>query len=185
MKTAALALIMSALVCADLFAHGVEPSDATSEMSAGIKTVRFIYSTGDPMSYAKTRVYPPSSPDTEILQSLCDRNGYFSFVADEAGEWRVTVEDGMGHKGEITVMAGDASGAAGNGSSDAEQSDASAGLKGLPLVLRCILGLSLILNVFAVWFIVVNRSKLRGAAAGVVGGGSAGGAKTGEARDAH
>jgi len=150
---------MFALLCADINAHGVEAYDATGAMNDSIRTARFVYSTGEPMSYSKIKLYPPSSSGTEILQSLCDRNGYFSFAADEAGEWRVTVEDGMGHKGEITIEV-DNTDDADNASETYTAGDSgSAGIKSIPLVLRCILGLSIILNVFAVYFFVLAKKK--------------------------
>jgi uncharacterized GH25 family protein len=52
------------------------------------------------MLFAKVKVFPPSSPDAPARESIADRNGYFSFVNDEPGEWRLTAEDGMGHKGK-------------------------------------------------------------------------------------
>jgi nickel transport protein len=144
-------LLAAALVFpAALAAHGVEVSLVTGETEFGGETVRFMYSTGEEMSFAVIRIFAPSRPDTETLQSLTDRNGCFSFVPDEAGEWRVSAEDDMGHKGEIRInvagsgkpgLAGTASGGTGKG----------------PLVLRLILGLSLILNIFTVYRFVLGR----------------------------
>jgi nickel transport protein len=131
---------------AGLAAHGVEVSLVTGETEFGGETVRFMYSTGEEMSFAVIRVFAPSRPGVETLQSLTDRNGYFSFVPDEAGEWLVSAEDDMGHRGEIRINAG-ASGKAG-----AEVSGGKA-----PLILRLILGLSLILNIFTVYRFVLGR----------------------------
>ena len=107
MRPACYGIIAAAVLFpAALFGHGVEVYDADGETTGAAHTVRFMYSTGEPMMYAKIFLYPPSNPRTEILQSIADRNGYFSFVPDESGEWRISAEDGMGHKGEITVAAG-------------------------------------------------------------------------------
>jgi nickel transport protein len=83
------------------------------------------------------------------VKSLTDKNGFFAFVPDEEGEWRVEAMDGMGHRGEIVVnVSENALGA------DDKQNAASASV-----IFRIILGLSLILNIFAVYGFVLKRYK--------------------------
>jgi hypothetical protein len=135
-----------------LFAHGVEVSLATNTVSS--ETVRFMYSTGEAMSFAIIRVYAPSKPGVETVQSITDRNGYFSFVPDEAGEWQITAEDGMGHKGAIMVS----SNAAGENPGAEMAPD---GTAKMPLGLRITLGLSLILNVFALYHVALKKRGAR------------------------
>jgi nickel transport protein len=135
-----------------LFGHGVEVYDISADDTAA---VHFKYSTGEGMAYAQIRLFAPSRPETEVLLSLTDRNGRFSFVPDEEGPWTVEASDGMGHQGSITVRA--ESSGAGMGTSP------EAGGKP-PLVSRLILGLSLILNIFAFYnFVLRGISKTRGA----------------------
>jgi nickel transport protein len=129
-----------------LAAHGVDPSVATGTTGFGTETVRFMYSTGEEMAYTLVRVYAPSRPDTETVQSITDRNGYYSFVPDEEGEWRITAEDDTGHKGEILLAV------AGSGNAAVPR-----GTGGTPLALRVILGLSLILNIFAAYNFILRR----------------------------
>jgi nickel transport protein len=126
-----------------IYPHGVEVYDISAAGNAGI--VHFKYSTGDPMMYAKIKLYPPSRPEVESLQGVADRNGIFSFVPDEEGEWRIEAEDGMGHRGTITISAA----AAGERAEAPEGKRAAGG--GIPPVLGIITGLSLILNIFSVW----------------------------------
>ncbi|MDR1636067.1 MAG: hypothetical protein LBR93_01890 [Treponema sp.] len=148
-----LALFLAALLFpAVLEAHGVEVSRVTGAAEFGAETVRFMYSTGEEMSFALVRVFAPSRPDVEILQTLTDRNGCFSFIPDEEGEWRVSAEDDMGHRGEIRINVG-----AGNAGA---VETASGGLIKTPLVLRLILGLSLILNIFAAYRFILRRRVL-------------------------
>jgi nickel transport protein len=143
-----------------LFAHGVEVSIATNTGAARSEIVRFIYSTGEPMAFAIIRVFAPSKPAIETVQSITDRNGYFSFVPDEAGEWRVTAEDGMGHKGSITVPV---IGASDDADADAAMTAASKSNTPLRIMLpfRILLGLSLIANVFAVYQFVLKKRELK------------------------
>jgi nickel transport protein len=140
-----------------LAAHGVEVSRVTGETEFGAETVRFMYSTGEEMSFAVVRIFAPSRPDVEILQSLTDPNGYFSFIPYEEGEWRVSAEDDMGHRGEIRINVG--------GGNTGAAETASGGPLKTPLVLRLILGLSLILNIFAAYRFMLGRRVL---AAGAV-----------------
>lgn len=137
---------------AGLAAHGVETAVTTGATDFRAESVRFTYSTGEIMSFARIRVYAPSRPDTETLQSITDRSGYYGFVPDEEGEWRITAEDGMGHKGEITLTVG-----APGESAAAAPSGSGSDSGSAPLGLRIILGLSLILNIFAVYNFVLPR----------------------------
>jgi len=128
-----------------LCAHGVEVSQAVLNAEQ-LKTVRFGYSTGEAMAYAKVKLYPPSNPTVETMKSLTDRNGYFAFVADETGEWRVEAEDGMGHKGVISLALG-APASAPTQNSDTKASAA----------FRIVLALSLIWNISALYVFMRNR----------------------------
>jgi nickel transport protein len=136
--------------------HGVEVFDVTDGL-AGARLVYFKYSTGEPMMYAKVKLYPPSRPEAESLQSVTDRNGIFPFVPDEEGEWRVEAEDGMGHRGEISVKAAAGEDSGGTGGKEAEKRSAAgeraAGTGGGKPVLGVITGLSLIINIFSGWYI--------------------------------
>jgi nickel transport protein len=89
---------------AALFGHGVEVREESDGARGSVRVIRFKYTTGDAMMYARVFVYPPSSPTREILQGTTDRNGVFCFLPDESGEWRLEVEDGMGHKVEIKII---------------------------------------------------------------------------------
>jgi nickel transport protein len=148
--------LMAAVFPGALFGHGVEVFDLSPE-SGPVCAVVFHYSTGEPISYASVKLYPPSGrvQNGESLVSITDRNGVFSFVPDEAGEWRVDMEDGMGHKGSIVVNTG-----AVLDTSAAGKSPATTGARP-PLVFNVALGLSLLLNVFGVWHFlgVISRQR--------------------------
>jgi nickel transport protein len=133
------------------FAHGVDVSDVTGQ--AGVRTVRFGYTDGESMLFAAVKVYPPSTPDATVQESMTDRDGYFSFVPFEPGDWRLTAEDGMGHKGEIVITVSDETAAA-------AQNAAPSGK--LPTFIATLLGLSLIFNVFAFWYLMGRKFKKPG-----------------------
>ncbi|GHV73021.1 hypothetical protein AGMMS49940_03230 [Spirochaetia bacterium] len=132
----------------------MEVYDVTGE-DRPVQTISFRYSTGEPMAFAKVKTFPPSTAErnVESFVGISDRNGMFSFIPDEEGEWRVDIEDGMGHKGSITVKAGSKTG-------EAEAAAPTSSGK-LPLPVSVILGLSLMLNVFALWFFAGKGMKRR------------------------
>jgi nickel transport protein len=143
------------LLPAALFGHGVEVREAGAP--EGLRAVEFRYSTGEPMMYAKIRLFPPSRPETEILQTITDRRGFFYFLPDEPGPWRIEAEDGMGHKGKITVsVAGGGEGVlpAGTGVSSVGPAAGK-----LPLPVGIALGLSIICTIFSFMFFAGLKKK--------------------------
>jgi nickel transport protein len=138
------------LLPAAVFAHGVEISDLTGQ--AGVRTLRFMYSDGEAMLFASVKVYPPSTPEATVQETMTDRDGYFSFVPFENGPWRLTVEDGMGHKGEIVIIVDDAA-----ETMAAAQNAVPSGK--LPRPFAILLGLSIILNIFAFYNFVLPLIK--------------------------
>jgi len=144
--------LLSGLLSPDVsFAHGVEASEVTDGTGRSVRSVRFAYSTGEPMMYAKVKVYSPSSPNMEVLQGGTDRNGLFSFIPDEDGEWRIVADDGMGHMGTVTVSAA---------KEIADNVSAGSVYDGRPSrPLAIILGLSLIFNIFAGWSLFARRKS--------------------------
>jgi nickel transport protein len=140
-----------------VFGHGVEVYDLTGGEGRPVRTIYFKYSTGEPISFAKIKLFPPSTrgKDVESLVTITDRNGIICFVPDESGEWRVDMEDGMGHKGSINVTAAldgpDAAADAGKGAKTPEGR--------APLVFNIALGLSLLANIFGVWFLAGRKKR--------------------------
>jgi nickel transport protein len=130
-----------------IFGHGVEVYDVSGE-DRPVRIVYFKYSTGEPVSFAKIKIFPPSTRDrnVESLVSITDRNGIFCFIPDEEGEWRVDMEDGMGHKGSIPVNAAAVQDSVAGGETPAAGA-------GAPLVFNIALGLSLLVNIFGVWYL--------------------------------
>jgi nickel transport protein len=188
-RAAALLLVLL-LLPAEAFAHGVEVYDVSAAFAgsvevltaaveggaggngegagvgtgndAGARAILFSYSTGEPMAFAKIKVYPPSgiAGNVEALVSISDRNGVFCFVPDEDGDWRVDAEDGMGHKGSITV-GGIASAPSPADAKALARSGGGAGQGGSlpPRVLGIVAGLSIIANIFGIWRALSNGRK--------------------------
>jgi nickel transport protein len=152
--------LLGLVLPAQVFGHGVEVYDLSGE-DRPVRTVYFKYSTGEPVSFARIKIFPPSTAgkNVEALVSITDRNGIFCFVPDEEGEWRVDMEDGMGHKGSITV--GGLSGADGTADSPPAPVKGAGGRP--PLIFNILLGLSLLANIFGGWYLSgLKRRKAAG-----------------------
>jgi nickel transport protein len=52
---------------------------------------------GEPMSYADVKVYSPGGEKIEHQNGRTDKNGRFAVVPDIPGEWKITIDGGMGH----------------------------------------------------------------------------------------
>lgn len=56
---------------------------------------------------ADVDVYPPGESSDPFVSGRTDPNGVFAFVPDQAGAWRVVVDDGRGHRESIDVAVDD------------------------------------------------------------------------------
>jgi nickel transport protein len=83
-------------------AHGVK-----GIISSGGIVVAAEYDTGEPMNYAMVQISAPAAKLT-FQSGRTDRNGRFCFFPDMPGEWKVVVDDGMGHRLEVPVSVNEA-----------------------------------------------------------------------------
>jgi len=76
-----------------VFAHGVV-HEVNRENTVVIKVG---YDDGEPMSYAEVKIYSPDNSKVEYQNGRTDKNGCFSFLPPRTGEWKIVINDGMGH----------------------------------------------------------------------------------------
>ncbi len=90
------------LIPFSVYGHGVK-----GKTDSGGIIVSAEYDSGEPMSYAKTKII---SPDTKLTfqSGRTDRNGRFCFFPDMPGNWKVVVDDEMGHRLEVPVSVNEA-----------------------------------------------------------------------------
>jgi nickel transport protein len=81
-------------------AHELE---AAVSLAAPAVVIRAAYGGSEPVSFAKVQVFAPSAPSQEFQTGTTDRRGYFSFVPDGSGAWRVVIDDEEGHRREVPV----------------------------------------------------------------------------------
>ncbi len=84
-----------------LYAHGV-----TGKVDTGGMVVSAQYDTGEPMSYARVKIAAPGTKPA-FQSGRTDRNGRFCFFPDAPGDWKVVVDDEIGHRLEVTVPVND------------------------------------------------------------------------------
>ncbi|MCU0589825.1 MAG: DUF4198 domain-containing protein [Syntrophobacteraceae bacterium] len=99
------------------------------------------YDDGEPMSYAEVRIHPPAEAKAAHQVGHMDRRGRFAFVPDAPGQWRITIDGGMGHLVEASVSVNEAHGLQG----DPEGGRPSSRWQGIAAGLGVIFGLSGIL----------------------------------------
>ncbi len=118
------------------FAHGV----ITQRLDApNCGAFCFHYSSGEPLAYAEVKVFGPGNDKLEFQNGRADAKGCFSFLPDRAGEWRISIKDGMGHHAEGIYTSGATS-------STMKQEPVRAG--GMPQWLGVLLGVGLIFLIF-------------------------------------
>jgi hypothetical protein len=129
-------------------AHGVELETSRGEAVVVIGN----YSDGEPMSFVKVRIKNPEGKTHQVGNA--DAKGRFAFLVDQPGKWLATLEDGMGHKGEIAWRQAAASGEQIAPDSKPQSAD-------LPKWVRAVWGLSAIfwLSGLLFWFKSRKRSR--------------------------
>jgi nickel transport protein len=115
-------------------------------------TVEFFYSDNEPMSYAEVFVFGPQDHQVEYQNGRTDQRGRFSFYPSVPGAWRIEAGDGMGHK-EVGIIEVQKEIADESTIKNIPAMDA--GKSATPSVfLKTITGLSVILNIFLVFYIL-------------------------------
>jgi len=121
----------------DLWAHGVD-----YEVKEGKAVVLKVgYDDGEPMSYAEVKIFSPENKDIEHQNGRTDKNGCFAFLPDQPGEWKVIVNDGMGH-GVVTEIKVSAEGGSASGGKETMKIETAA--KGWPRWQKLITGIGII-----------------------------------------
>ncbi|MCS7213316.1 MAG: DUF4198 domain-containing protein [Candidatus Calescibacterium sp.] len=76
-----------------VLAHDIE----LNFVKEGGMGIRAYYSDGTPLSSANVKIFSPSDDKKEFQICSTDKNGYFFFLPDEKGKWRIEISDSTGH----------------------------------------------------------------------------------------
>ncbi|MGE0083911.1 MAG: hypothetical protein AB7S75_05770 [Desulfococcaceae bacterium] len=133
-------------------AHGTGSRMLTDNKTV---TAEFYYSDGEPMSYAEVLVFSPEDEKTEYQNGRTDRKGRFAFCPDTPGTWRIEASDGMGHKAvagaEVQEEKTGETAAEKKSGKNISVQNAQSGTSSM--LLKSVAGLSLIFNLFFVFFL--------------------------------
>ena len=140
-------VLVAALWAGECFAHGV--GYRQSELRA--IPLEFFYSTGEKMSYREARVFSPKDEKFAVQSGRTDEEGRFAFVPDCSGDWRVIVRDEEGHQctADLTITQDFL-----DGRTQSQTQDSSLP-QGMDLLIRALLGVSVIFNLA----LILRRSK--------------------------
>ncbi len=95
------ALALALFACAaSPRAHGLHLK--AEEAGGGVIVVRAGYDPGGPVALADVTISPPGD-GPPFQRGQTDVNGGFAFLPDAPGQWRITVNDGSGHRAELAV----------------------------------------------------------------------------------
>jgi nickel transport protein len=114
-------------------------------------TVRATYEKAEPLSYASIKVYSPQEPDQEYQNARTDKLGYFAFVPKSAGDWKIAVDDELGHAEQAVIKVSEAFLANKSQQTQTYLQHQSA-FSQIPIIYRIILGLSLIFGFTGLMF---------------------------------
>jgi len=99
-----LTVIAAALVAvfgaASLSGHGLE---IEVRMTPPAVVVRAAYADAESAAYAAVKIYGPGETRAEYQIGNADASGRFAFIPDRAGDWRLVVDDELGHRRERTI----------------------------------------------------------------------------------
>ena len=119
-----------------------------------VVAAEFFYSDNTPMQYSEILIYSPDNKKVEYQNGRTDQNGRFAFLAEIPGDWRINVNDGMGHAVQATVTVKPAKSESETavkmpGNRKNEVSKKNPPLFGdTPMALKIVSGLSILLNIF-------------------------------------
>jgi hypothetical protein len=137
-------LTLLALLAIAASAHDM---DAEVQLAAPAVIVKVTYAGSQPVAFAKVQVFAPGAPTAEFQTGLTDKRGYFSFVPETAGEWRVIFDDEEGHRREVPVAVPDRFTAA----------TATTATASVSRMERALTGIALILGATGIWYGIKAR----------------------------
>lgn len=142
------ALLLLAVLGAARAAHAHEVLHSVERGRA--IAVKAYFADGEVLAYTEYQVYSPADGKIPFQKGRTDRDGYLAFVPNTPGSWRVLVTDSTGHGLDLAVEA--------DGSEPAKGA-ANATVASWAFALRPLLGVLLILGVFAVLVFMYRRKR--------------------------
>ena len=121
------------------------------------------HSEDEPVIGAECVLFTPAGENKEFQRGYTDTNGVFSFIPDVAGDWKLVVDDGHGHRKEATVNVTEAffNEATATPGTAKLLRYGSGGFAALPLWMKAVWGLSLIFGMAGLFYLVKAGKPVR------------------------
>lgn len=100
MARSILRLVASLLCALALQAHDIS---IQTELAPPAAIVRALYGGSEPAAFLKVTVFSSASPAQPHQTGFTDAQGYFAFRPAAPGDWRVEIDDEVGHRVETAV----------------------------------------------------------------------------------
>lgn len=147
-----------------LSAHGVRITRMEKENTVVFQAA---YDGAEPMAFASVIILGPGDPPVEFQSGWTDARGRFAFVPNGPGRWRVSVDDGMGHRAEEVFSLTEALFEKDKKKTETESGEKIPLIKPdrmsrIPLFLRIVIGLCLIFGITGIFYWIKARRLVRG-----------------------
>ncbi len=123
--------------------------------------VRASYFQAEPLSYAGVMIFSPESDGVEYQYGRTDKSGYFAFVPDGTGDWKITVDDEMGHYKETVVTITEDFFTGENAAAIVARTNDRSSIQDLQPVYKIIFGLALIFGIAGIFYWYKARQALQ------------------------
>ncbi len=123
-------LLLGCLLAATASAHDLT---LRAEYAQPAVVIRAEYGGSEPVTDADVSIFSPENADSPYQIGVTDLQGVFAFVPSGAGEWRVVVDDGYGHRADQSIPV-DWADAASGGNSSAARSTADKAIVGVSII---------------------------------------------------
>lgn len=107
-------------------------------------TVQASYFKAEPLVNAAVLIFAPDENKTEYQKGNTDQSGYFAFVPTFAGNWKMVVDDKMGHRSEISITVSDDFFNGNDTGSSATEVSHHSHFGNLPVIYKIMFGLALV-----------------------------------------
>ncbi len=92
--------LLGLLIAAGLAAHDLA---VLPRVAGEAIVVAAHYGGTEPAAFCLVSVFSPAKADAEFQTGRTDARGRFAFLPDVPGQWRIVVDDEMGHRQEATL----------------------------------------------------------------------------------
>ncbi len=85
---------------ANIMAHGVH---VDVSLQYPVVITKSYYSANQPLKWADIKIYSPDNAEEPYQTGKTGQAGYFAFIPNRAGDWKVIIDDLQGHRKETII----------------------------------------------------------------------------------